>query len=74
MKGKGEAKRGIPRRAGKRSGKILVYYNLRYPFNKLKKILRHNGPIAAQAWAQKHMAEGALMRAKKALGTKHCKE
>ncbi len=65
------SKAGIPRRAGQRSAKIKVYYKVRYPFNKLCRILRHNGPLAARDWAQKHKAEGVLLRVKKAVRGNH---
>ncbi len=60
-KKKQESKRGIPRRAGKRSTKIAVYYKYRYPRNKLRRILKHNGEKAARKWAREHAAEGILI-------------
>ncbi len=63
-----EKKKGTaPARAGHRRAKIAVYYLRRYPFNKLKKILRHNGLAAARVWAKEHMEDAALIRAKKAV-------
>jgi aminopeptidase N len=59
--------RTAPARAGKRKGRISAYYQLNYPFNKLKKILRHNGLAAADAWAREHLQAAALIRAKKAV-------
>ncbi len=72
-KGKSESRAGIPARAGHRSAKIAVYYKLRYPFNKLKRILRHSGIAAARKWAKDHSAEAALIRAKKALGVNNAR-
>jgi hypothetical protein len=61
MSGK-QAKQGIPGKAGKRKGRIVSYYALRYPYNKLKRILKYNGMAAARSWADKKSAAPVLLR------------
>ncbi len=53
---------GVPARAGQRRGRIIAYYALRYPYNKLKRILKHNGMAAARSWADKKSAAPVLLR------------
>lgn len=49
-----QQKRGGNQKApNKRPGYYTAYYMLRWPVNKLKRILRHNGLQAAQAWARR---------------------
>ena len=55
--GNGNGPHGRIRSHGHYSG----YYMLRYPRNKLKRILRNNGYPAARSWADKHEVAGILL-------------
>lgn len=59
-KDQGSKRGGRPKAAGKHTGKISMYYQVRYPRNKLRRILRHNGEELAREWARNHGAEGIL--------------
>ena len=58
----GGGSQGLPSRAGKRKSYRSGYYTIRYPYNKLKRILRHNGMSAAISWADKNVASAILKR------------
>lgn len=45
---------GHKKKPNKRPGYYAEYYMLRWPVNKLKRILRHNGLSAARSWADKN--------------------
>lgn len=46
--------KGLPKRTGKRKGKIAHYFAGQYFRNKLRRILRRNGTKAAADWAEAH--------------------
>lgn len=51
---------GNKKKPNKRPGYYKDYYMFRYPVNKLKRILRHNGLSAARSWASKNEKTGIL--------------
>lgn len=50
-----ESKKGKPRSAGSRKGKISAYYETRYPIRKLRRIWHATHSVAAlKAWADNY--------------------
>lgn len=54
--------KGLPKRTGKKKPYRTAYYQYRYPVNKLSRILRRNGLVAARAWAHAHGYESVFVR------------
>ena len=53
---------GNSKSPNKRPGYYTHYYLTRYPVNKLKRIMRHNGLSAARSWASANDCTSIMLR------------